>query len=351
MKLTANQRTKFKLTRQISVAGILLALFFVYFADGTSKLYPFVTGAIAGLIGGLTLSVFELYLFSNKISNIKFIWLLTLKSVSYLVLFTGIIFNVVVISRMFRLDMTYIEILNTSDFHYYLSKGTFKLEVLYALFFSFIIIFTTMLNKKMGQGILMNYIKGKYFEPIHEARIILFINIENSNHMIDSLGALKFHKFLNKYFSDLTEPAIARGGIIYEYKEDLMIISWTMNHGLAEANCVNTFFDIQSTIENKRDEYLDEFGFEPRIQGGLHAGSLVTAEIGEIKTQIVFIGNTMNTASRILDTCHRLDIDLLASDQLLGMLGRIKKFKLSSIGKIKMKGKQVDLELFEIKDK
>lgn len=252
---------------------------------------------------------------------------------------------------MFRLDMTYVEILNTSGFQYYIFEGTFKFEVLYALFFSFIIVFTTMLDKKMGQGILMNYIKGKYYEPIHEARIVLFMNIKNSSNMIDSLGALKFHNFLSKYFSDLTEPAISRGGVIYEYKEDLMVISWTMNHGLADANCVNTFFDIQSTIENKRDEYIDEFGFEPRVQGGLHAGSLVTSEIGEIKTQIVFIGNTMNTASRILDTCDRLDMDLLASDQVLGMLGRIKKFKLSSIGKINMKGKQVDLELFEIKNR
>lgn len=351
MKLTTNQKNKLKVVRHISLAGIFLGLSFVFFAHGTSRLFPYVSGAIVGLVAGLMMSYLELYLFTRKIRKIKFIWLLTLKSLIYLLIFTIIIFNIVVFSRMYRLQMTYIEVLNAADFQYYISNGTFKLEILYTISFAFIIIFTRMVDKKMGQGILANYIKGKYFEPIHEARIVLFINIADSNQLLNKLGPLKFHKFLNQYYSDLTLPAISNGGIIHEYIEDLMVVSWTMNIGLTNANCIKTFFNIKSTIDKKKIWYLKQYGFMPRIRAGLHTGSLVTSEIGEIKTQIVFHGNTMNTTSRILDKCYEFKLGLLASDQLIRMLGMTKNYNLHSVGNIQLKGKQKGLELFEIKDK
>ena len=132
--------------------------------------------------------------------------------------------------------------------------------------------------------------------------------------------------------------------------EDLIVISWTMNKGLTNANCIKTFFDIKSTIERKKDQYLKQYGFMPRIRAGLHTGSLVTSEIGEIKTQIVFHGNTMNTTSRILDKCYEFKLELLASDQLIRMLGMTKNYELHSVGNIQLKGKQTGMELFEIKD-
>lgn len=351
MKLSANQKDKIKITKQISFAGILLGVVFIYFAHGTSRVFPFVSGATVGFLGGLVISFLELYLFTKKIRKIKFIWLLGLKSALYFGLFTTIIFNVVVFSRMSRLEMTYREVIDASDFRYYLSNGTFKLEILYTLSFAFVIIFTRMLDKKMGQGTLVNYIKGKYFEPIHEARIVLFLKIANSDQLIVKLGSLRFHKFLNQYFSDLTEPAIYHRGKIHEYVEDLIVISWSMNEGLTNANCINTFFDIQNTLAQKKDYYLREYNFVPRVQAGIHTGSLVTAEIGEIKTQIVFHGNTMNTTSRILDKCKEINLELMVSDQLIRMLGMTNKYKIIPVGNIKLKGKKSGMDLFEIRDK
>ncbi len=142
MKLSTNQKDKLKEVRYISLTAIFLGLSFIFFAHGTSRLFPYISGAIVGLVGGLIISYFELYLFTRKIRKIKFIWLLTIKSLLYLLIFTIIIFNVVVLSRMYRLQMTYVEVLNAEDFQYYLSNGSFKLEIFYTLSFTFIIIFT-----------------------------------------------------------------------------------------------------------------------------------------------------------------------------------------------------------------
>jgi len=94
-----------------------------------------------------------------------------------------------------------------------------------------------------------------------------------------------------------------------------------------------------------------KYGIKPKIQAGLHVGSVVTSEIGEIKTQIVFSGDTMNTTSRILGKCADLNLEVLASEVLIMMLGKQKNYNLESIGNYELKGKQEKVSLFEINQK
>lgn len=351
MKLSANQKNKLRITRQITLAGILLGVGFIFFGYGTKHLYPYVGGIAVGTLIGLTISILELYILPVGARKIKFYWLLIIKTFFYLIAVTAIIFNVVIISRLTRLGMTYAEVLNDPDFHYYLTEGSFKLEVIYTLGFALIINFTRMMGRKMGKGVLANYVKGTYYNPVHETRIIMFINVVGSKQLLGKLGALKFHRFLNNLYFDITQPAISNEGVIHEYIEDLMVISWTMNKGVKDVNCIQTFFDIQKTLQDKKEKYLEKFNFFPVVQAGLHTGALVTSEIGEVKSQIVFHGDTMNTTSRILGKCSELNLSLLASDQILRMLGMPKSIFSKSVGKIKLKGKQDAMTLYEIKER
>ena len=351
MKLSINQKLNLKTTIQISLAGIMLALAFIFFEYGLTTIHPYVSGAIVGLISGITISYFELYLFMGSLRKLKFIRLLSLKSLLYLIALTTIILNVVIFSRFIRFNISYLDVINDPDFKDYIINGTFKLELIYTLSFALVINFTRMMGKKMGQNILFNYITGKYYKPVLEARIILFVQIQNSSQILDKLQPLKFHNFLRKYYLDLTKPAISSSGIIHEYVEELLVISWPINKGLYNGNCIKTIFDIKKTIQDKEEGYLKKYGIKPKIQAGLHVGSVVTSEIGEIKTQIVFSGDTMNTTSRILGKCADLNLEVLASEVLIMMLGKQKNYNLESIGNYELKGKQEKVSLFEINQK
>lgn len=352
MALTFNQRVKLKVTRQFVVVGVLLGIVYIFFVWGFSDLWHYINGIVIGFTIGLLIAILELFVFSRGAKKLRFIWLLTLRTFIYFTLITLIIFNVVVISRLFLWDTSYFEVLADERFYKdYLIEGDFSVAVVYTLILAFVINFIRMISRKMGQGMMLSFIQGTYYAPVHQARIFMFVNVVGSKKILHDLGPLKLHGFLNDLFYDFTVPVVTNRGVIYEYIEDLVVITWALDKGMRNANCIRTYFDIKETINSNKEEYLNKYGFIPQIQAGLHTGSIVRAEIGEVKTQIVFHGDTMNTTSRILEKCSELNIDLLASDQLIRMIGLPRIYGKKTMGEIDLRGKQDRLKLFEVIDK
>ena len=50
--------------------------------------------------------------------------------------------------------------------------------------------------------------------------------------------------------------------------------------------------------------YEREFGLRAAFRVGLHSGPVVVGEMGTIKKEIALIGDTLNTAARIVDACR-----------------------------------------------
>ena len=355
MELTVNQKIKLRVTRQIMLAGTGLALIYVAFARGFEEVYPFIVGAIVGLLMGAFISLFELWVFTSGIKKLRFSVLLTLRTLLYLVLVTFIIFNTTVVVRMIRFNLSYNEVLASSDpeqgIVYYLTQGDFYTAVIFTLAFAFFINFTRMMSRKIGQGMLLSFISGTYYAPVSQSRIIMFLHIDNSNKISEKLGPYKFHQFLKNFFYDITPPIVQHQGIIYEYIEDLIVISWSMEKGTRDANCIRVFFNIIETLKTLNEKYFEEYGFIPKINAGLHCGSVVRAEIGDIKTQIVFHGDVMNTCARVLDETKNYEGNLLITKDVFETLDLPLLYQAQSIGLLKLRGKQTQTELFAISDK
>lgn len=333
------------------VVGIILGLIYIFFERGFSAPFSYVNGAVIGFLLGLLIALVELFVFARGAKRFKFIWLLVFRTFFYFVLVTLIIFNVVVITQMILNKTGYITAIRGDHVQDYLYSGRFLTAVIATLGFSFAVNFVRMISRKMGQGMLISYIRGTYYTPVHQARIIMFINVVDSKKLANDLGPLKLHRFLNDLFFDLTDPVVSNQGIIYEYIEDLVVITWAIDKGLRNAKCVRTFFDFKKALEFNAEKYLNKYGVVPKIKASLHTGSVVRAEIGEVKTQIVFHGDTMNTTARILSKCNQLKTELLASEQLIRMIGLPRIYEKVSVGDIDLRGKQEPLKLYEIKDK
>jgi adenylate cyclase len=351
LTLTVNQRVKLKITRQFVGAGIFLGIAYIFFEHGLTDIYHYINGIVVGVILGLILAFLELSVFARGAKKLKFIWLLALRTLLYFILIVVIIFNVVLfVSYIGRLHLGYLEAIRHAEFQEYLLGGRFMRAVVATLIFAFSINFVRMISLKMGQGMLLSYITGTYYAPVHQVRIIMFLNLVNSRKIVGKLGPLAYHNFLNDLFYDLTIPVVTNSGIIYEYIEDLIVISWSMDKGMRGASCIRAYFDVQETINLNKEKYLDRYGLIPHMRAGLHTGSVVRAEIGEVKTQIVFHGDTMNTTARILSKGKELEIGLLASDQLIRMIGLPRIYKKRLVGEISLRGKQEPIKLFEIID-
>ncbi len=336
------------------LAGIALGVIYIAFVWGFEEYHPFITGAAAGLLLGATISFLELWVFTSGVRKLRFATLLTFRTTLYLLLITFIIFNAAMISRIIIHDMTYAEVLASTDqkgITYYLVYKDFDTAVIYTLAFAFSINFTRMISRKIGQGMLLSHISGTYYSPVKESRIIMFLHIHNSKKISQKLGAYQFHQFLKDFFYDITSPIVVHQGIIYEYIEDLIVVSWSMKKGLQDANCIRVFFDINETLDTLKEKYYKNYGFIPTIKAGLHCGDIVRAEIGDIKTQIVFHGDVMNTCARVLDKANEIETNLLVTKDLLDVIELPVLYDSQSEGQIKLRGKQSEIELFKIWDK
>lgn len=208
--------------------------------------------------------------------------------------------------------------------------------------------FVLQVSDKFGQGVLLDYVRGKYHEPKEEERIFMFLDLKSSTTIAEALGHEKYFMFINEYFNDITNPIIFSRGEIYQYIGDEVVVSWKLDNGLNDTNCINCFFDIESEINRLRSNYLSKYGIVPEFKAGLHYGKVITGEIGVIKKDIVFSGDVLNTTSRIQSKCNDYNVKILVSEDLIAKLNFATDYKVIEIGEVTLRGKQSPARLYSI---
>ncbi len=106
-----------------------------------------------------------------------------------------------------------------------------------------------------------------------------------------------------------------------------------------DANCIRVFIEIVAEIHSRRHHYLKEFAHVPEFKAGLHFGKVITAEIGDLKKEIVYNGDVLNTTARIESLCNQFGHKLIASEALVQSLSLPEFIKPISLGNISLRGK------------
>ncbi|HWD37376.1 MAG TPA: adenylate/guanylate cyclase domain-containing protein [Fimbriimonas sp.] len=206
------------------------------------------------------------------------------------------------------------------------------------------------IDRKMGPGVILNWMTGKYYNPREEERIFMFLDMKDSTTIAEKLGNLKFSSLIRDFFSDMTFPILECRGQVSHYIGDEAVLTWKPKAGLEDAKCAQLFFKMQAALEERRAHYVATYGFVPEFKAGLHIGQVVATEVGEVKSEIVFHGDVLNTAARIQGLCNEEGYPLLASAELANQLKMPKKPRLEtrSLGTRHLKGKANELEVFAI---
>ena len=72
-------------------------------------------------------------------------------------------------------------------------------------------------NDLLGQGVLFNFVAGRYRRPRVEDRVLLFIDMASSTVIAERLGEAGSLDFLNRFVADVTEPIVAQRSAISKY--------------------------------------------------------------------------------------------------------------------------------------
>ena len=226
--------------------------------------------------------------------------------------------------------------------------GIQPLDVLFSLIACFVFIFMFDMNRLLGQNVLLNFITGRYHQPRLEERVFLFIDMEGSTRFAERLGALAFHRLVNRFIIDLTAPIVAARGEIHRYVGDELIATWKLAEGIGDALCVRACFVAMDELARLAPSYQREFGIAVNFRAGLHCGPVVTGEMGSVKKEIVFLGDTVNTAARIQEFCRQTGDRVLASAELIDRLALPPGVAKRSLGDLRLRGKESDVALYAL---
>ena len=108
------------------------------------------------------------------------------------------------------------------------------------------------------------------------------------------------------------------------------------------------FFAFEKTLLKNKSFYLENFNVYPEFRGGMDMGSVTVTEIGDIKREIAYHGDVLNTASRIQGQCKNLKQKLLISESLAQKLNFNDTFSSESMGEIRLRGKNNLVKVYSI---
>jgi len=346
--LKTQTKKNLKLILIISLFGAILGNLYIAFESGFDKLYPFINGTVSGVLIGGFVGIFELFVFGQGFRKKRFMYILLVRLICYFSFITFTILFVVTLTRALRNSSGLIEAFLSDESMFWIKEGDFVIVETYTLIVSFTVAFTWLINRKMGRGVLLNYIFGFYQKPKEVERIFMFLSINNPRQIASNIGLLKFHKFLNDFVFDITEPVIRHKGKFYEYVDDQIVINWSKIDAFRNSHCFKAFGEIKQKLEELESNYLKEYKFVPEFKAGIHGGTVVEGEIGEIKSEIVFQGDVMNTTARILSKASDLNKECVISKYIMEGLLPQKNYTFESCGIVELRGKQDKVELYTL---
>lgn len=215
----------------------------------------------------------------------------------------------------------------------------FPVTLLIIYLIHLVVTFARNLNRLLGPRTLLRYLLGTYHRPRVERRVFMFLDMKSSTTLAERLGGRKYFSLLNTFFRDISDPILEREAEIYQYIGDEVVLTWPEESGLRDANCIRVFIEILNELERRRDHYEREFGFVPEFKAGLHFGDVITAEVGDLKKEIVYNGDVLNTTARIESVCNEYNQQLIASEELVSRLALPDFIVPRSLGRVALRGK------------
>jgi adenylate cyclase len=213
-------------------------------------------------------------------------------------------------------------------------------DVLFCFGATFVVSFLFEVNSLLGQNVLLSFVTGRYHRPQIEERVFLIMDMKNSTATAERLGEVDFHRLLNRLVTDLGGPIVLRDGQIYKYVGDELIVTWPLARGLKDATCVHACFAARARLVAHGADYEREFGTAVQVRASLHCGPVVVGEMGSVKKEIALLGDTLNTAARLVDACRERDESVIASVDLLDRLVLPPGIEARSLGLIRLRGKE-----------
>lgn len=299
---------------------------------------------IAGLLIGVTFYFLEFRFFKKR-------WPYS-RSWSFILKF--IIFSIVIIlaSLLIQSFTNYLTGRSTlSDAFvqasYFIGTDLFFSLYVYLILLGITLNFFRELGNRFGHGIIFNYLSGKYREPVEENRIFMFLDLNKSTSIAEKLGHVKYSRFLNKCFGDLSELLPSFQGEIYQYVGDEAVITWNTDQLTNPLKPLLLYSAFETKLLKNQSDYLEKFGVIPSFKASVNCGKVSVTMVGGTRKEMAFHGDVLNTASRVLELCSKLRKKMLITDAFSSLLQENQHVSTIYLKDLFLRGKNDKTSIYE----
>lgn len=304
----------------------------------------------AGLAVGLLTGLTELYIFQKYFRSKAFIQLIVAKLVVYLICIVLIAFITLYFYYFLLKNEDFlsavsnaISMFNSNGFYYLLALGA-----LLSTGINFLLI----MKNKIGHSIFIPIIFGRYHQPKEENRIFLFIDLKSSTQTAEQLGHKKYSLLIQDCFRDLSDLVVKYGGSIYQFVGDEAVITWKVRKKNNFQNSILLFFAYQKKLVSKSNFYLNKYGTVPVFKAAANSGEVMVAEVGgNIKSEIAYHGDVLNSAARMIELCNLYNSDLILPESFREKINsEMKDIQFDFKGELQLRGKDRKIKIYSAKE-
>ena len=303
-------------------------------------LVTIIRGLLIGALIGGSIGFFEAVSYNKQR---KFtIWLLLLIKTIFYVLIINL--------WLLAINALYMYFAGTlAAFEIYL-KSSYLLNLAFSMIAMLVFVTFIQIGKLHRKNELFNFIFGKYHNPVPENILLLFVDLKGSTTLAETIGDVKYAHFLKDYYADISEPIFECGGEVYQYVGDEIVVYWKTGTPEDNLRSIRCHEKIKHKITMRKSYFVDNYGSVPTFRASLHTGSVVVTWVGELKQEILFIGDVLNTCARMQEICKRLDKNFLISGQALDVLPMTGEYLYPFEEKLTPRGKQKEILVFSVQE-
>jgi class 3 adenylate cyclase len=184
-------------------------------------------------------------------------------------------------------------------------------------------------------------------DQIEKEMTVLFSDIRDFTKLSEAMSPRENFLFINSYLSQM-EPVIAKfNGFIDKYIGDSIMALFPTGADDALKACI--------LMREKLKSYnlgRNKAGYAPvKIGIGLNTGKLMLGTVGgKNRMDSTVISDAVNLASRVEGLCKIYKAPLLITENTLNSLEEQKKHQIRFIDRVKVKGKEEPVSIFEVMD-
>ncbi|MCR9252499.1 MAG: adenylate/guanylate cyclase domain-containing protein [bacterium] len=300
---------------------------------------------LQGVLFGFIFSVINHLAENSAIRKKSFLSVILIKSLLYF-------FSLMIIALLVNLLFITMNFVNQEQIEYMLESVSYRFTLSVVLFYSSFIVILNGINeisRKLGPHEWLNLLVGKYREPKTEELIFCFIDLKNSTRIAESLGHKKYSSFLRDCFHLLSNSLKSSNARVYQYVGDEVVLYWPKKDGMKNNNCINAYFRFQESIDKRASFFEKKYGFIPYFKAGMDTGEVTITEVGDIKRELAFHGDVLNSAARLEKKCNELNETFLATKSLVTQLKQNGTYNFIEKGSPELKGKQEIVDVFAIR--